>query len=549
VALLLGFPLGGLARAHAADEPDGKQIRKWIDQLGSGDFEEREKASAALDSIGSPALEALRKAARGDDVEVRRRALDLIKKIERRSRGAALLTPTRVHLTYRDTPVPDAVADFKKKSGYDLVLLDPQDKLKDRKITLDTGETTFWRAFDLFCQKASLMEVNAQAMPGPEPMRLVPAAPGAPGPVPAKPVPDGVPGQAVGAETVPAQKLPPAAPPPAPALVVMPQVRARMVRMAPVWGPSNAAITLVDGKPELLPTDATTAFRVRALGKGFPFGPTKEEEHRVSLEVAPEPKVQLQRVIAVQVERALDDQGQLLSAALPEADPGAVAIPVMVWGGRYYQMVTCLKKGAKAAKSLKELKGTVQAEVLTAVQPILTVENVLNAAGKTVKGTEGGFIKILEVNKTTEGTKIRCTMELPPSSIPGSDSPAPVMAVPAVPIMPIRPALPGAVPPPGAVPAPAPGQIPGIFRLAAPALPARGMGSAGSGLTLLDDKNTPLPVSQSIQVRATDQGLVTEYILTVPPGKDRGQPAKLVFSGQKNITMDIPFVLKEVRLP
>ena len=41
---------------------------------------------------------------------------------------------------------PKAVADFKKQSGYDITLSDPEGKLKDRRITLDTGDVTFWQA-------------------------------------------------------------------------------------------------------------------------------------------------------------------------------------------------------------------------------------------------------------------------------------------------------------------------------------------------------------------------------------------------------------------
>ena len=59
---------------------------------------------------------------------------------------ANLFAPKRLRLVYKNTPVADAVADFRRKSGYDIVLSDPDGKLKNRTVTLDTGEVTFWQA-------------------------------------------------------------------------------------------------------------------------------------------------------------------------------------------------------------------------------------------------------------------------------------------------------------------------------------------------------------------------------------------------------------------
>src|SRR5262249_12381156 len=65
-----------------------------------------------------------------------------------------LLAPTRVRLTYRDAPVLEAVADLAAKTGFQISYIDDPEKLNGRKVTLDTGDTTFWQAFDLFCRKA-----------------------------------------------------------------------------------------------------------------------------------------------------------------------------------------------------------------------------------------------------------------------------------------------------------------------------------------------------------------------------------------------------------
>src|SRR5262245_55417047 len=115
--LVLGFGSLLVLPTTAAEPPDAKQIAKLVDQLNSDKFAEREKAAQQLDAIGEPALEALQKAAKSDQTELRRRAEELIKKIEGRTQGAKILKAKKVSLTYKDTPLKEAIEDFKKKSG------------------------------------------------------------------------------------------------------------------------------------------------------------------------------------------------------------------------------------------------------------------------------------------------------------------------------------------------------------------------------------------------------------------------------------------------
>src|SRR5262249_42758878 len=160
-ALALGLSMGALLvlPGLAADEKsDPATIDKLIKQLSSDAFAEREKAGQELERIGVPALEALRKAAQSDEADLKKRAEEILAKVEKKAESAKVLAPKRVHLTYKETPLAEAVADFNKKSGYTIVLHDPEEKLKDRKVTLDTGDVTFWQALDQFCQKAGLKE-------------------------------------------------------------------------------------------------------------------------------------------------------------------------------------------------------------------------------------------------------------------------------------------------------------------------------------------------------------------------------------------------------
>jgi len=60
---------------------DADEIEKLIKQLGSSKFAEREAASQRLEKIGQPALANLRKAAQSKDLEISRRAKELIRLI------------------------------------------------------------------------------------------------------------------------------------------------------------------------------------------------------------------------------------------------------------------------------------------------------------------------------------------------------------------------------------------------------------------------------------------------------------------------------------
>src|SRR5262249_30847042 len=111
----LGWCLaGGLAWAAA----DGGEADRWVRQLASPRFAEREAAGRELDRLGPTALPALRTALAGPDAEVAGRAERLIQAIELRAETADLLRPTRLNLAYQDTPLTEAVTDLFRRAGY-----------------------------------------------------------------------------------------------------------------------------------------------------------------------------------------------------------------------------------------------------------------------------------------------------------------------------------------------------------------------------------------------------------------------------------------------
>jgi hypothetical protein len=615
---LIAIPTG------AAEPVDAKKVAKLIERLGGDDFNDREKASAELDAIGAPALEALRKATQDKDVEISKRAADLVGKIEKRTEAGKILAPKKVHLVYRDMPVTEALADFSKKTGYAITLLDPENKVKDRKMSLDTGDVTFWQAFEMFCKEAGLAETdlqgfaNANPIIRPLPINRVPINPR---PIQIQPVPPAPP-QKEGKEPGPKDEgqdgrtapQPPrgfGAPQPAQARA-LPGAAPVQVIGAPVPAPGgigvvgwgfNGGITnqiiVTDGKARALPADNSGSIRVRALEKPEIFGPADEKLILLGLELTPEPKMHILHVVNVKVDKAVDDKDQSLVQSMvpavnpnvppvfPGAAPGAAPAIARLPHGFLFSNITpvYLKKGEKASKSLKELTGVVSAEILAPARPMITVEKIMDAAGKEVKGDAGGRIKVLEVKQDANGQiTVKFEMEQPqdvmpanpfgpvngPFGVPGVRiMPAPIKLPPgALPPAPPAPKGPGpdfkADPPKEAPPQPpqaqpaqiqvqiqvAPGAPPQVIQIGRGGIGAPAFFPNQNGVTLEDEKgNSVQVIGSNVNFRREARGnAVLEHIMIFQPEKDQ-KPAKLVFSGSKTVTIDIPFTLKNVPLP
>jgi RNA polymerase sigma factor (sigma-70 family) len=590
VAAVAGTGAGALAyRAPGGDAPstqaaaDDGTIARLIEQLGSDSFAEREKATKELEKIGAAALPALRKAAESDDGERRKRASDLLRKIEGRAERDKVLAPKRVHLVYKDTPLAKAVADFKKKSGYDLALSDPQGKLKARTVTLDTGEVTFWQALDQFCKKAGLIEVDPPR-PGGGPgggMRGggglgggglgmgglgggFGGGPGRGGFAGGGATPGGPPGPGgggiaggvfgmnggaglAGGGMAGGRGMNPGMPgglgggrggfgSPLGAAPIRPLIA------------NPGQILLADGKPPATPTDGSTAVRVRANDTVTATpGKAAAKEARLALEVTLEPKLRWQELVAVHVAKAIDDQDQSLEQA--PAGPGGGAAgaprgapprpPGMGGGGfgfaggappagggpmggmglgidlneetRTRLATVALTKGAKEARTLKELSGAVTARILAEPQPLITVQNVFKSAGKTVKGQTGGSLRVVNASRAANGQfQLRVVLKYPDEVARAAR----------------------------------------MFRLSPGGerliLDEGAAGSAQHELTVADGSGNLLTLAgMGVNSRAD----AVELALVYHPQKGQGAPAKLALSASKSVTVEVQFTLKDVPLP
>ncbi len=315
-------------------------------------------------------------------------------------------------------------------------------------------------------------------------------------------------------------------------------------------------IILKDGKEKKWPTDDRGAIRIRALGKSDQFGNTPEGEIILPLEVTLEPKLQWQNFQSIRVEKAVDDREQKLTQVIPQVEGAGglgggnmtIALPgggvvfaqgnggyLVMRNGLHQQAPIQLKKGAKAAKSLKELKGVLTAQLLTEARPMIVADKL--KAGETFKGKAGGSLKIVEVKSEEGRTTLRVELEPPPL-----DKVAPAQQTPGM----------GGVGAPIRLQPPA-RKLPAVGRIAI-ASNATFLGPF-NGLSIRDDKDKDLPIQVGqTGIRAEGQAngvtkVTTIYTLHCPHGKDKGQPAKIVYLGRKRVTVEIPFALTDVPLP
>jgi hypothetical protein len=487
---LFAFSLG-VALVCSAHPEESQRITEWIDQLGSAEFDQREEASRALDALGASALDALRKASEDEDIETSRRAAQLVRRIERRIETTRLLTPKRVHLLFKNKPLTEAAAEFSKQTGYRIQVEGDKAKLDARKITLDTGDVPFWDAYEAFCRAAGLVEKP---------------------PVPTQNGDSVVVWQAGAAARMAG--------------------RMRFARTVRYQSDADVAATaiLIEGQPDDLPTHQAGAVRIRALPPKTPFaGVSKAEgETLLVLDVQCDPQLIWHGLVGMRVYKAIDDQGQHLSQPTPYLEQDATGINgvqefiivdssnnLAEAGGGGARIPLRLEIGRKSARVLREVQGTVSLRVEGQPEPLLAVENILMAAGQTAKCSDGGFLKVIESKQEADGrVKIKLQMLAPDVQLVfGGRGRAFVRGR-------------------GRALLIADGTIPAYT----------------DRLHLLDKKGLPIP-SAGIEAATPLGNGPQEITLYFRPAKDQSRPAKLVYMGRPHAILEVPFTLKNLKLP
>lgn len=519
-AALVGL-LGGAASTPADEKPpqkaDRERIQTLIDKLGSSVFEEREAASQELEKSGPAALELLRKATKSADLEVRRRAQTLVGKVETRLLTEKMLAPKQVRVAVKDVPVPEAVAELAKLSGYPVEITGDSKALIDRKITLDTGKTTFWAALEQLCQKADLHHL-----------------------VPVQPEPANAPGGRVGQGgkvVINIGNLPKAGAP----LPVKPNP-VQPLPAGPQPEGSRSRILLADGRIPERPTHLAGSVRIRAVPDAGKAN-VSTGEARLVLDASAEPRLRDFGIIAAPViEKAVDDQGQVLRmvpAPVPapqNPNPGVfggngvavvngqVFINGQPVGGnvpnvpKHRSVPVLLKRGEKPARTLKELSGALIVQALTdEPEALVTVDNILKAAGTKVKGKEEHQLEVVAVEKLADGDiKIQLALQRP-----GGQNPLGKGAFNNVAVI--------------------NGQV---------MINGQPLGAGGVGPSRLSPQEYPKLTDAKGASHAPVSGreltgkTTYELIYRLP-----AEPAQLVFYGQRPCTFAVPFTLKNVPLP
>jgi hypothetical protein len=492
IAVLLTFVVLVLAwssQVEAADEAKAVRITQLVDQLGSPEFQARQEATQALDAIGAPALEALRKAATSEDREIGRRAADLVSRIERRVETARLIEPKHVQIQFKELPLSEAAAKFSRITGY-RIQLEGDSKLNARKITLDTGTVPFWEAYEQFCRQAGVVERQ----------------------------------QTISNETIEQRLV-------AEKRVFVGRLRAaRVVRYQTESEAAGPSVVLVDGKQQDLPTQHAGAIRIRALPPRTPLAGhfNVEGEALLALDVQCDPHLVWQGFISMRVHKAIDDQGQTLVQPCPHLegeseDPnGAQEVIVMdgsgslaeAGGGGGVRVPLRLQLAKKPSQVVRELHGTVAARVEGPVEALMTVDNILKAAGQTVKGPEGSFLKVIETQRDENGRwRVKLQMQAPDMQplVGGGGRRVFFRAKGRLMVMADRTAVPNS-----------------------------------DRLALIDSKGGLIP---SAGIESANWGNAPqEFIMLFQPGKDQGEPTKLVYNSRRSTIIEVPFTLKNMPL-
>lgn len=494
VAMMCAVAIGIAGAADTAvPTPKPDALKALVEQLGADRYADREAASAAIEKIGPTALPALRDAAQSESPEVRERASLLSVKLKRISESNKALVAKRVKLDYKDIPLGTAVNDLKARTGLHIAL-DGNHVLNPlRKITCETAELPVWEALEVFCAAAGLRELF------------------------------------VGELDVPKSKQP---------------KQNQWGGFVPPPQPPNAdsvGIVLMDGKPDRLPGDRSTAVRVVALPPRFPGHKVTlgTGEVTLCLDVTPAPGLNWLEVISVRINRVIDSSDRLGETGSEKPIPqpidqsgtivfggGGIAMRFDQRGNPIYPdtvpnprvVPVPLKVATISARSLKRLEGVVFGEMNVVNQQLITINDPKKNTNAAFTGQGDVKFTVLELKEAAGQNGmglIRAQLEYPS---------------------------------PWAVSARRRGFNP-LFNLGFPEAPQHP--SLSKTVQAFDANGKPFPLtgSNSFTDIGGDDGQTNIQTMEFRFRAGIGVPAKLVVFGPKTVLVEIPFVMENVLLP
>jgi hypothetical protein len=186
------------------------------------------------------------------------------------------------------------------------------------------------------------------------------------------------------------------------------------------------------------------------------------------------------------------------------------------------------------SRVLKEVAGTLSARVLAPAEPLLSVDNVLQAAGKTVRA-DGRVLKVLKVAR--DGGELKLTVAFRSQEVPPAAPPRRIGA----PIDPQTFSFPEEAGARAELLDDAGQVIPltGVVSCARQVLlPGTGVDSGQQGAVRVD--------VQEVRPEDLEVGEPFELTFRARPGQ---QPSRLVLAVRRNVVIDVPFALRDVNLP
>jgi hypothetical protein len=346
---------------------DNDRLEALVRKLGSSSFVQREKARKELEAIGTSALEPLRRAKKTADAETNRRIAELIRLFEEQVLIRQILEPKQVHLKLNGVSVQQAIAELANLSGYPIQFQGDATRFADKKITLDTGKISFWQALDKLCEQSGLIEqVNLNEPPISLDTFVLPN------------------GKKGGLRRI--QQFPMPAHAPAGPIVLVNRGNERSLV-------SYAGAVKIEVR---ISRDAGT------------------KELNLLFVVAAEPRLLSSTLVGRPlIEKAFNEENRSVHI-VPDA-PSVVAkvegdgwgeLDLMLMGmeraNRRHTLVR-VKDDGQTAKRLKELAGKLTLQLDLQNETLARIDNVLQSAGKSANGANGGTMTIQSIQKLGGG--------------------------------------------------------------------------------------------------------------------------------------------------
>lgn len=472
---------------------------KLVSQLGSSKFAEREAALKALEEMGPAALPALRRGAEAKDQEVRQRVADLIAKYERQADSDAAFVPTKVRLKFAEAPLAEVIGDLAKQAKVRIQLAREPADLASRRVTIDTGETSFWHALDRLCQEARVSLRSPAFDPSPSEEHAAAAGP---------------------------------------------------VRFIGVSGPrTDDNLVIQDGLVAECPTAYLGAVRVRLIPDRWGNrnrGPG--EEHKWTFEVMAEPKFAWQSVPTVQfgenstLKVSANSRDDNAAGGIVQLPGGGAVGPIVVnalpagnfrLGGGLtsslprnvsrHEIAVSLKSDSPSGTLVPELTGSVAGTVRLAPQELAAITDVQKAENAEAKTKDGTKVTVKDC-KVADGGEVTMKVDIERLGPGGGIAGNAVMG---------RIQVAGG----GALPA-------NVARAINP------MMADGDSFKLFDAEKRPYTVSISETSSNSNNGVtVVSYTLQCEPADKDAKPKRLELHGPRRAPVESKFTLRNVATP